>query len=238
MRMADGLISGIICHIRRPRAGMPLPVSWGRWPSHLCRAPGPTLAALRPRPAVGQPAQPARPAACVDAAGQVSRFAPLCPLACPPASPHPCPACLPTCDAGRPLPAMPSLPALPARCRGPAPSTLDPQTPPTPLRLALRCWCRSPACSPACLWRCRLLNALPANRVTATAVDAVLKVAGYRMHLAYRGQFSKLLQARLPPAEAAGSTLRRVSALLPWAATGPMAMRKDAVSICTAPYSS
>lgn len=40
----------------------------------------------------------------------------------------------------------------------------------------------------------RLLNALPANRVTATAVDAVLKVAGYRMHLVYRGQFSKLLQ--------------------------------------------
>ncbi|EFN53838.1 hypothetical protein CHLNCDRAFT_135914 [Chlorella variabilis] len=40
----------------------------------------------------------------------------------------------------------------------------------------------------------RLLTALPANRVTATAVDAVLKVAGYRMHLAYRGQFMKLLQ--------------------------------------------
>lgn len=84
----------------------------------------------------------------------------------------------------------------------------------------------------------RLLNALPAARVTATAVDALLKVrppslvgegglgpccacsalgralrlslhhfscaiphtspqvAGYRMHLAYRGQFAKLLQAR------------------------------------------
>ncbi|KAI7837388.1 hypothetical protein COHA_008755 [Chlorella ohadii] len=40
----------------------------------------------------------------------------------------------------------------------------------------------------------RLLNALPANRVTATAVDAVLKVAGYRMHVVYRGQFAKLLQ--------------------------------------------
>ncbi|KAL4440598.1 hypothetical protein ABPG75_003599 [Micractinium tetrahymenae] len=40
----------------------------------------------------------------------------------------------------------------------------------------------------------RLLNALPTNRITATAVDAVLKVAGFRMHLAYRGQFSKLLQ--------------------------------------------
>ncbi|KAI3431256.1 hypothetical protein D9Q98_004319 [Chlorella vulgaris] len=40
----------------------------------------------------------------------------------------------------------------------------------------------------------RLLNALPANRVTATAVDAMLKVAGYRMHGVYRGQFTKLLQ--------------------------------------------
>lgn len=40
----------------------------------------------------------------------------------------------------------------------------------------------------------RLLNALPPNRVTATAVDALLKVSGYRLHQAYRGQFSKLLQ--------------------------------------------
>ncbi|PSC71897.1 Nucleoporin GLE1 [Micractinium conductrix] len=40
----------------------------------------------------------------------------------------------------------------------------------------------------------RLLNALPANRVTATAVDAVLKVVGWRMNTAYRRQFTKLLQ--------------------------------------------
>ena len=49
-------------------------------------------------------------------------------------------------------------------------------------------------CPPSLL--CRLLNALPANRVTATAVDAVLKVVGWRMNTAYRRQFTKLLQAR------------------------------------------
>jgi nucleoporin GLE1 len=40
----------------------------------------------------------------------------------------------------------------------------------------------------------RLLNALPADRVTAAALDAFLKVAGYRLHAAYRGQFMKLLR--------------------------------------------
>ncbi|GAB4823632.1 hypothetical protein N2152v2_010678 [Parachlorella kessleri] len=40
----------------------------------------------------------------------------------------------------------------------------------------------------------RLLNALPANRITATALDAFLKVAGYRLHGTYRGQFMKLLR--------------------------------------------
>jgi hypothetical protein len=42
----------------------------------------------------------------------------------------------------------------------------------------------------------RLLNQLPANRLTATALDAFLKVAGFRMAAAYGRQFLKLLQAR------------------------------------------
>lgn len=41
----------------------------------------------------------------------------------------------------------------------------------------------------------RLLNALPATRVTAAALDAFLKVAGYKMAASYRGQFTKLLAA-------------------------------------------
>ena len=40
----------------------------------------------------------------------------------------------------------------------------------------------------------RLLNHLPANRATATALDAFLKAAGYRMAAAYGRQFEKLLQ--------------------------------------------
>lgn len=40
----------------------------------------------------------------------------------------------------------------------------------------------------------RLLNALPPNRLTATAVDAFLKVAGFRMAGTYRGQFTKILE--------------------------------------------
>lgn len=40
----------------------------------------------------------------------------------------------------------------------------------------------------------RLLNALPANRVTATAVDGMLRAAAFRMCEAYRGQFMKLLR--------------------------------------------
>lgn len=39
----------------------------------------------------------------------------------------------------------------------------------------------------------RLLNALPANRATAAALDAFLKVAGFRLAATYRGQFAKLL---------------------------------------------
>eukprot|EP00884_Botryococcus_braunii_P002466 jgi/Botrbrau1/1221/Bobra.0163s0028.2 len=40
----------------------------------------------------------------------------------------------------------------------------------------------------------RLLNHLPGNRIVATALDAFLKVAGYKLHLTYRGQFLKLVQ--------------------------------------------
>ena len=40
----------------------------------------------------------------------------------------------------------------------------------------------------------RVLNYLPANRLTATALDAFLKVAGFKMAAVYRGQFIKLLQ--------------------------------------------
>lgn len=39
----------------------------------------------------------------------------------------------------------------------------------------------------------RLLNALPPNRITAAALDAFLKVAGYKLARVYRGQFAKLL---------------------------------------------
>jgi nucleoporin GLE1 len=41
----------------------------------------------------------------------------------------------------------------------------------------------------------RLINFLPANRLTAAALDAFLKVAGYKMAAVYKGQFLKLLQA-------------------------------------------
>ena len=40
----------------------------------------------------------------------------------------------------------------------------------------------------------RLLNHLPATRLTATALEAFLRVAGYALYRAYRGQFVKLLQ--------------------------------------------
>ncbi len=39
----------------------------------------------------------------------------------------------------------------------------------------------------------RLLNALPATRLTATALDAFLQVAGHRLYGAYGRQFVKLL---------------------------------------------
>ena len=42
-------------------------------------------------------------------------------------------------------------------------------------------------------WR-RLLNHLPATRLTATALEAFLRVAGFALWRAYRGQFVKLLQ--------------------------------------------
>jgi nucleoporin GLE1 len=42
--------------------------------------------------------------------------------------------------------------------------------------------------------RRRLLNHLPATRLTATALEAFLRVAGYALYRAYRGQFVKLLQ--------------------------------------------
>lgn len=40
---------------------------------------------------------------------------------------------------------------------------------------------------------CRLLNELPATRVTATSVDAFLQVAGYRLYALYGRQFVKML---------------------------------------------
>jgi nucleoporin GLE1 len=40
----------------------------------------------------------------------------------------------------------------------------------------------------------RLLNHLPANRIVATALDAFIKVAGYKLNLTFRGQFIKLMQ--------------------------------------------
>ena len=39
----------------------------------------------------------------------------------------------------------------------------------------------------------RLLNALPATRLTATALDAFLQVTGHRLYGAYGRQFVKLL---------------------------------------------
>lgn len=39
----------------------------------------------------------------------------------------------------------------------------------------------------------RLLNALPASRMSATALEAFLKTAGFRMNGAYGRQFHKLL---------------------------------------------
>jgi nucleoporin GLE1 len=41
----------------------------------------------------------------------------------------------------------------------------------------------------------RLLNSLPPTRITAAALDAFLKVSGYRLAAAYRRQFAKLLEA-------------------------------------------
>ena len=43
-------------------------------------------------------------------------------------------------------------------------------------------------------WLVRLLNRCPPNRYTAAALDSFLKIAGYRMHAAYRGQFVKILE--------------------------------------------
>ena len=40
---------------------------------------------------------------------------------------------------------------------------------------------------------CRLLNHLPAARMTATALEAFLKAAGFRMNRVYGRQFQKLL---------------------------------------------
>ena len=43
-------------------------------------------------------------------------------------------------------------------------------------------------------WLARLLNRCPPNRHTAVALDSFLKIAGYRMHTQYRGQFIKVLE--------------------------------------------
>ena len=40
---------------------------------------------------------------------------------------------------------------------------------------------------------CRLLNDLPATRVTATSVDAFLQVGGYKLYALYGRQFVKML---------------------------------------------
>lgn len=40
----------------------------------------------------------------------------------------------------------------------------------------------------------RVLNHLPVNRITATALDSFLTVAGYKLSLTFRGQFFKLAQ--------------------------------------------
>ena len=55
---------------------------------------------------------------------------------------------------------------------------------------------RGTECGPLCvnLIVChRLLNELPATRVTATAVDAFLQVAGFKLYALYGRQFVKLL---------------------------------------------
>ena len=43
-------------------------------------------------------------------------------------------------------------------------------------------------------WLARLLNRCPPNRHTAVALDSFLKIAGFRMYAAYRGQFVKVLE--------------------------------------------
>ena len=42
-------------------------------------------------------------------------------------------------------------------------------------------------------WVSRLVNKVPPNRFSATALESYLKHAGYAMHAAYRGQFGKVL---------------------------------------------
>ena len=42
-------------------------------------------------------------------------------------------------------------------------------------------------------WVSRLINKVPPNRFSATALESYLKHSGYTMHLAYRGQFGKIL---------------------------------------------
>lgn len=42
-------------------------------------------------------------------------------------------------------------------------------------------------------WLARFLNTLPANRLTATALDSFLEMAGYALYCRYKNQFEKLL---------------------------------------------
>lgn len=44
------------------------------------------------------------------------------------------------------------------------------------------------------MYDCRLLNSLPANRATGTALVAFLQTAGYRLFMVYKGQFIKVLK--------------------------------------------
>ena len=42
------------------------------------------------------------------------------------------------------------------------------------------------------LWMARLLNTMPCNRYTASALYSFINVAGYRMHLIYGRQWLKV----------------------------------------------
>ena len=51
---------------------------------------------------------------------------------------------------------------------------------------------QQPVCKVSCAAP-RLLNSLPPTRLTATALEAFLRVTGFRLYGVFRGQFVKLL---------------------------------------------